>query len=84
MTAPTMRVAHTIQAPREPVWYGDPVTGIEHAFVGVRNVCGTLWWTAAWSIVGPIAAVDRGNACGSCIHLTGSTEAELRGLAGDR
>ncbi len=79
----TVRVANTITR-RTTVWYRAPLTGAVHAFRGMRAVCGIGWWTAAWGIVGSIETVDRGQACGSCIALTGGTEAELRAMAGDR
>lgn len=84
MPAPTIHVAHSSPAPVEPKWYAAPLTGIQHAFRGIRAVCSASWWTAAWSIVGPIEAVDRSRACADCLALTGSTEAELAGQFGDR
>lgn len=84
MPAPTIHVAHSSAPSVEPKWYAAPLTGIVHAFRGIRTVCSAAWWTAAWSIVGPIEAVDRSKACGACLILTGSTESELRADAGDR
>ncbi len=80
----TIHAAHTVAPERPVVWYAAPMTEIEHAFRGVRNVCSGSLWTAAWSIVGPIEAVDRSKACGACLILTGATETELRAIAGDR
>jgi hypothetical protein len=88
-TQPTTAVritgSHTSLLVERPAhWYGAPGTGEQHAFRGIRSVCRRSLWTAAWSIVGPIEAVDRGRACGECIALTGSTEAELHAADGNR
>ncbi|MES2210940.1 MAG: hypothetical protein V4515_12280 [Chloroflexota bacterium] len=80
----TISGSHTMTAERPATWYRAPVSGLAHAFRGVRALCGISYWAASWGIVGPIEAVDRGQACGSCLILTGSTEAELRGQNGDR
>lgn len=80
----TIHASHTVAAARPTTWYRAPLTGIIHGFVGIRAVCGISYWSAAWGIVGGIENVHRGEACGACIIRSGSTEAELHALDGNR